>query len=587
MNSASLRHFFDRSPELLATLTPDWKLRETNSAWLSRLGWSPDEIAGRPLESLLRGTGRHALEQALQADHPVETAVAHADGCYWNCSISLARVEGELCCTLRVVTPGEGYPGERLLASFIPHLVWLVARDGVPQYVDPHWRDFTGWQPEQPETRSWMTAVHPADHAETVEAWAGATSNGAPFQAQCRIRSSTGDYRWFLASALPLQPPQGSVRHWLGTCTDIHELRLTQEAREPQSQHLAGILESITDGFLTVDRSWYCTYMNQQAERLLQVRRDEVLGHRIFELFQTLGGSSERYLQRAMEQRELTEFEDFFKAAQLWIEVRAYPTPNGLAIYFRDSTAKRRMEERLREATQLETVGILAGGIAHDFNNLLTGIIGSASLAQTMLLDGDPVDHLLESIVLSGDRAAALTRQLLDYSGRGHLVIGKVNLSRMVAGMQTLLPTAAGKVETRLALAPDLPLVNADHAQVSQVLFNLVLNAAEAIGEAPDGCIEIRTFAIYLDEAWLSGHVLHGSLNPGPHVCLQVSDNGCGMERQILGRIFDPFFTTKFTGRGLGLAAAAGIIRSHHGAMLVESLPDRGTIFQIFFAAVV
>ncbi len=584
MNSACLRHFFEHSADLLATLSSDLKLRQTNAAWQTVLGWDGEQLSGRPLESLLRGADGAALQQALETHEALEVSIAHRGGSYRNFSLSLAKVDGELCCAARA-SPGEAYLANQILAGSIPHLVWLAARDGVPQYVDQHWRDFTGWEPQQPETKQWLTAVHPDDRAEAGNLWTRATGEGGPFQAQCRLRSKSGDYRWFLASALPLRSPHGDVHHWLGTCTDIHELRQAQDAREAQSRGLATILESITDSFFAVDRGWCFTYLNNQAERMLQVRREDVLGRSIWNVFGSGDGPFEQYFRDAMERSILTEFEEFYEPLQLWIEVRAYPTPDGLAVYFRDTTEKRRLAEQLRESTKLEITGILAGGVAHDFNNLLTGIIGNASLAQSMLRDGEPIDHMLAAIVHSGERAAALTRQLLEYSGRGHFVIGKVDVSALVAQVQPLIQTAAGKIKIRLVLGSHLPLVEADDAQLRQVLFNLIINASEAIGDTPGGVIEIHTFALEVDAAWLRDHVVHGTLNPGRHVCLQVSDSGCGIDPAILGRIFDPFFTTKFTGRGLGLAAAAGIIRSHRGAMLVESTPRQGTTFQIFFAA--
>ena len=582
MDPACLRHFFEQSGDMLATLSPDLKLRQVNAAWRAVLGWDGNELAGRSLESLLHGADEAALRQALHCHEPLDVSMARRDGSYRHCSLSLDSVAGELCCAARLNGPAESY---LQLAGSIPNLVWLAGPDGVPQYVDQHWRDFTGWKTAQPETRSWLTAVHPDDRAEAGDRWARATSQGAAFQTQCRLRSKTGDYRWFLATALPLRSPHGEVHHWLGTGTDIHELRLAQDAREAQSRGLASILESITDSFFAVDRGWCFTYLNHQAERMLCVRREDVLGRSIWHVFGAIDGLFERFFRDSMERGVLHEFEEFYTPLQLWIEVRAYPTPDGLAVYFRDTTEKRRLAEQLRQSTQLEITGILAGGVAHDFNNLLTGIIGNASLAQSMLRAGESVGHLLEAIVHSGERAAALTRQLLEYSGHGHFVIGKVDLSALARQIRPLLQTAAGKIKLELLPAPQLPLVEADEAQLRQVLLNLVINAAEAIGDRPGGCIEIRTLALAIDEAWLREHLLHGSLKPGPHACLEISDTGCGIDPAILGRIFDPFFTTKFTGRGLGLAAAAGIIRSHRGAIWVKSTPGKGTTFQILFRA--
>jgi signal transduction histidine kinase/CheY-like chemotaxis protein len=244
---------------------------------------------------------------------------------------------------------------------------------------------------------------------------------------------------------------------------------------------------------------------------------------------------------------------------------------------------RRQLEARLQQAQKLESLGVLAGGIAHDFNNLLVGVLGNASLALEELPGESRVRELLQRIDRSARRAADLTRQLLAYSGKGRFVIRPLNLSTLVVEMAQLLQTSVSKrVALKHELPDDLPLIEADETQVRQVVMNLITNAAEAIG-VQDGLITVRTGVVEADQAYLSDTYLDDDLPQGPYVFVDVADTGCGMDEATRSKIFDPFFTTKFTGRGLGLAAVLGIVRSHQGAIKVESEPGRGTSFKVLF----
>jgi len=265
----------------------------------------------------------------------------------------------------------------------------------------------------------------------------------------------------------------------------------------------------------------------------------------------------------------------------------------GCVAAFLDVTAQRRsehdrleFERRLQETRKLESLGVLAGGIAHDFNNLLTGILGNASLARLEL----PPEHLnvhelLDRQEQAALRAADLCRQMLAFAGKGRFVVRPLDLNRLIEDARPLLTVSAGKDNTLdHALAPELPAIQADAAQMRQILVNLVSNSAEAIGDKP-GRITISTTARHIDAASLAATIHRGQLTPGLHVCLEVADNGCGMDDATCAKIFDPFFTTKFTGRGLGLAAVLGIVRGHKGGIAVRSTPGHGSVLSIIFPA--
>ncbi|MFN7957203.1 MAG: cache domain-containing protein [Holophagaceae bacterium] len=244
-----------------------------------------------------------------------------------------------------------------------------------------------------------------------------------------------------------------------------------------------------------------------------------------------------------------------------------------------------RHQEALRNAQRLESLGVLAGGIAHDFNNLLAAVLGNLNLAQMRLDPADPTRRSLDQAEKAVQKAADLTRQMLAYSGRGHFVVKPLDLNEVVSEMTHLLQvTLPKKTELDLDLAPDLPPVLADAAQIQQVVLNLVTNAAEAIGPE-EGAITVRTLGEDFGQMQLEALCPAQGLAAGPYEVLEVTDTGCGMGPELLERIFDPFFTTKPKGHGLGLSAMHGILRAHQAGMAIRSIPGAGTTFRILFPA--
>ncbi|MFO8056759.1 MAG: PAS domain S-box protein [bacterium] len=249
----------------------------------------------------------------------------------------------------------------------------------------------------------------------------------------------------------------------------------------------------------------------------------------------------------------------------------------------RQERQKRLLENQILNAQKLESLGVLAGGIAHDYNNLLMIILGNASLALKELPPESPARLSLEEIETASHRAAELTKQLLAYSGKGKFLIEPVNLNYLLEEMEHLLNhTISKKAVLKLRLSEKLPRIKADPDQVRQVVMNLVTNSSEALGEK-SGIISVTTGVMQADQDYLSRAFLDEGLPSGYYIYLEVSDNGCGMDEETVSKIFDPFFTTKFTGRGLGLAAVLGIVRSHSGTLKVYSEPGRGTTIKVLF----
>lgn len=246
---------------------------------------------------------------------------------------------------------------------------------------------------------------------------------------------------------------------------------------------------------------------------------------------------------------------------------------------------RRALEEHLLHAQKLESLGVLAGGIAHDFNNILTAIIGNADLALMRLTPESPAQDNLLRIEHAAVRAADLARQMLAYSGKGQFVIEPIDLNRLVEEMGHLLEVSISKKAIlRYNLIKPLPAVDADATQLRQIVMNLVINASEAISDQ-SGVIVVTTGSMECTETYLRNVWSTDNIQEGRYVSLEIADNGCGMDKETMGKVFDPFFSTKFAGRGLGMAAVMGIIRGHKGAIKVYSEPGKGTTFKVLLPA--
>ena len=243
--------------------------------------------------------------------------------------------------------------------------------------------------------------------------------------------------------------------------------------------------------------------------------------------------------------------------------------------------ARRAIEAKVLEVQKLESLGVLAGGIAHDFNNLLVAIMGNAGLALLDLPPDSPARASIVDVEIASRRAGELARQMLAYSGRSRFQVEPVELSDLVRELLTLLQVSIGKgVVLRLHLPDEPVVVDADAAQIRQVVMNLVINAADAIGDR-SGTVTIRVSPLDASAEYLADVHPDAGLRPGRFAALEVADTGSGMDQETQERIFDPFFTTKFTGRGLGLAAVLGIVRGHGGALRVYSELGRGSTFRV------
>jgi PAS domain S-box-containing protein len=363
----------------------------------------------------------------------------------------------------------------------------------------------------------------------------------------------------------------------------LEELRLEaiQRAREERlSSQLRAVVESSEDAIVSKDLNGAIQSWNHAAEQIFGYTAAEMQGKSMAILIPAdRAHEEEDMLERIRHGGRMKHFETIRvrkDGRQIQVSLTISPIRDpagqivGVSDIARDITERHALEEQVRQTQRLESLGVLAGGLAHDFNNLLTGIIGNASLAMEDT-ERSAVRERLSEILHTGERAALLVRQMLAYAGKGRFVVEPVDVSRQVEEIAGLVRVSIPRlVELDQRLARDLPAVEADRSQMQQLIMNLALNAAEAIGDQP-GTVTIVTSARETDAE--------------RQVVLEVCDTGCGMDEATKLRIFDPFFTTKFTGRGLGLAAVMGIIRAHKGTITVHTAPGRGSTFTVVLPA--
>jgi two-component system cell cycle sensor histidine kinase/response regulator CckA len=469
------------------------------------------------------------------------------------------------------------------LADLVPDLLWMGDPQGLVEWCNQRWSEYTGQSLVEAKGSGWISVIHDADVARTRSAWGYTIQVGEPLRLECRIHGADGHYRWFLVQARPMHDAGGRIVQWFTTATDIDDLKRVEAELQRREERFRSLIENASDLITVINAGGVIHFQSPSAERLLGHQLTDLLGRSVFEFVHpddvTRVGE---WIQRAQSAPVPIEFRIRHRNG-VWLVLqsvsRTMPADDGkslLVVNSRDVTSQKQLEAQLRQAQKLEAIGRLAGGVAHDFNNLLSVIFGhSALLARAPSLD-DPQRGSLAEIRRAAERAASLTRQLLAFSRQQLLEPKVLDLNVVVTEAENLLRRLIGE-DVRLAtvLQPGLRPVRVDPSQIDQVILNLAVNARDAMPRGGTLTLETRDVELEATDA---------RARPGPHVLLRISDTGSGMTPEVQARIFDPFFTTKGEGNGtgLGLAVVHGIVEQSGGYIDVGSVPGVGTTFKIY-----
>lgn len=371
-------------------------------------------------------------------------------------------------------------------------------------------------------------------------------------------------------------------------------LDITDRKRAEQERVLlATAIEQAAEGITIIDRDGLIQYANPASERISGYTREEIVGqnHSILRSSQYDKAFYEAMMDTLSRGEMWTGhmFNEKKDGTPYKVEASISPIRDnaGTIVYYviiaRDVTREADLETQLRQVQKMEAIGTLAGGIAHDFNNILAAIMGYTEMALYDVPEGSSGRRNLEQVLKAGYRGKDLVKQIITFSRRRDEERRPMRISPIVKeALKLLRASLPTTIDIRQSIKTQSGMVLADPTQIHQVLMNLISNAAYAMREK-GGVLEVSLtdVDIYPDDVTPP----HPDLKPGPYLKLTVSDTGHGIEHAIMERIFDPFFTTKRPGEGtgMGLAVVHGIVKSYGGAILVDSEPGKGSIFDVFF----
>ena len=381
---------------------------------------------------------------------------------------------------------------------------------------------------------------------------------------------------------------------------NVERLHDTNSRLEMSEAHYRAVTTIAPNGIVMVDQKGCIQFVNPAMTEIFGWKKEELLEQPLTILMQ--GGHTKahevgfaRFVQTGHRRTDRIQVGipgqhkngDLLKLA-IAFESTIQDEAEFYVGYVQDVTEQLALESVVSKSKELESLGLLAGGIAHDFNNLLTVMLAQSSLIQHKLGHEHTLQKNVEKVMSAATKAAALTKQMLAYSGRSRFEIGRQNINCLVEeNLQLLLAGVDKRIVVTSKLSAELPEVEADPAQLQQIIMNLLINAADAIRESTQyGKIHVTTTLQQIEQDNLKyGQHTGVSLPAGNYVAIKIEDSGPGMDQATLDRIFDPFFTTKKMGNGLGLAAVIGILRAHHGGMAVSSEPTVGTTFEVLLPA--
>ncbi len=458
-------------------------------------------------------------------------------------------------------------------------------------FVSDHAEEILGYPVAQwlREAAFWVNLIHPDDRERSVELRRQATAQGRDHDFEYRARAADGRVVWLRDVVRAAPDGTGRVRRLRGAMVDITERKQSEQER----QRLASLVENSTECISVASLEGQMLYLNPAGLRLFGLDSLEAARTKSVEDFFDESDKARVRdkimpdLARSGRWEGELSLRHFGTGRPIPLLINAFAVKDqetgqtiALSSVSHDITERKRLEEQLRQAQKMNAVGRLAGGVAHDFNNLLTVILGYCDLALHEAPPGDPLRDSVMEVRKAGERAAALTQQLLAFSRQQVLQPAALCLNAVIAEVERLLERLIGEhIAVTIVKDPALGLIQADPGQIQQVLMNLAINARDAMPEGGRLTIETANQEVGAEPAGS-----RAGPPPGRYVVLTVSDTGHGMDEQTQARVFEPFFTTKGpgSGTGLGLSTVYGIVEQSGGQIQLESARGQGTLFRIY-----
>ena len=617
-----VRLLFDSISECVCSIDQDGVTTFCNPAFVTSLGLpSPADAIGMKLHDVIHHTHPDGTPYPA-SDCPILRCARDGEGVYVTDEV-FHRVDGSvmpvtyralpfrkdgvllgaICSFIDVSGAREAEAAFRAgearfqrLAQAMPNHVWTAPANGWVDWYNDTALHYSGFSASDLDRRN---VLHPDDLAAAAALWRSCLKSGEIYETEFRIRRADGVYRWHIVRAVPIRDTGGRIVQWIGCDTDIHELRVAQEALAELNATLEARVEARTrerDRVWKYSRDLQVVFDLQGVFRAANPAWTETLGWRIDDIIgrhyrdfihpeDTGGGAAPWYEEEELSVENRFRHRDGGYRWVSWVGGR-----EGDLVYVsgRHVTAEKESEARLaaieaqlRQAQKMEAVGQLTGGVAHDFNNLLQIISGNLQLLEKAVEGNERAERRLEQAHAAVDRGAKLAGQLLAFGRRQPLAPRRVHIGRMIIGMDDMLARTLGEEITISVLGADRPLgALVDPSQIENAVLNLAINARDAMDGV--GVLTLEVDEVVLDDAYARAHP---DVAPGAYVMLAVSDTGVGMPPELLDQVFEPFFTTKAEGRGsgLGLSMVYGFVKQSGGHVRIDSRVGEGTTVRLYF----
>ncbi len=613
-NEAQFRQVFENAPMGIIQTTLEGEILNANSSFIKCFRYDSLE----DMKNSIKSTGdlyrdRSVREEILKQIH--EAGQVHLDntagirkdgttGIFNVYFILLPEINSNrkiLTTFVEDVTELQEARFERgMYFDYSGDLIAVMDVNGRLKQFNPAWSNLLGWTREELNSINLMSIIHPEDKEKTIKLLRALGGSDSIMYLTNRYKTNTGSYKLIRWSIIPFKEKELIFASGRDE-TERYEAEL--ELKKMWDRLDIAINNGVI-GLWDYNLKEHTLIINKSMSVLLGLESnvipdiDKKWNEYIHEsdfpssmkaMIEHLKGSKDYYIDEYRIRLTSGEQRWFFSRGKI-VDYDQDGKPTRMAGSITDITEqknaenrRKKLEQKMQQAQKLESLGILAGGIAHDFNNLLLGIMGNADIMFYELSEGSPLQHRLLEIKKAARRASELTNQMLAYSGKGSFKIETIDINDVITDMDSLLESSISKkIKLTYELSTGLKLIKGDITQIRQIIMNLILNASEAIGNTP-GTISIKTYLTECTEEIIDHLSINFSMKPGQYLCMEVSDTGCGIDPDKIKQIFDPFYTTKFTGRGLGLSAVSGIIKSHNAGLLVDSELGTGTTFRIYF----